>query len=408
MKSTIVALNCHIITFLYRALEWYESSSFSRAIQSIARPAALRYDDLVSEIKKTSAQVDSLSVAGSQAEQRGMHEEMILEHDSQQNFRCAMSSRLDEMQHQLNTLVRRQSSEGDLKAVYAELRDLTVLVHAIARNQALSEKTLLQELLVTKQDIQSTQAGIVHQLSDVQLNQALSIMANNCRIDHKVAYERSFLLRRVRLVSSNQCAPFWNSAQLKSWDQSLSHASIVLSYTFRDRLNVRDFYIGAIEQLLQSQVPVLWIIEQKDHNYNIFDVLKSLIYQTLARASSLDTEMLLSLRLRAFHSAHSIEDYTVLLAESFSQFNLIYIIADTNTISSETLKEYREVHWKVLQILSERKQDTKVKIMLAGHRLPIVPSGVDGEAIIRIAPASKRKSKRVPKAPLGGRRHVFR
>ncbi|KAF2451986.1 hypothetical protein P171DRAFT_401874 [Karstenula rhodostoma CBS 690.94] len=406
MKSTIVALNCHIITFLCRALDWYESSSFSRAVQSIARPAALRYDDLIKEINKTLAQVTGLSVAGSQAEQRDMHEEMRIEQESQRKFRSLMQNRLDEMQHQLNALVRQKSSEGDLKAVHSELRDLATLIHAISGAQTSSERTILQELVVMKQDIQATQADISHQISDVQLNQALSIISSNCRIDHKVTYENSFLLRRVRLASSNKCAPFWNAPQLQLWDRSLSHSSIVLSSTFRDRLNVRDFYIGVIEQLLQSQVPVLWIIEQKNIKYTIFDVLKSLIAQALAKAASLNTDVLLSPRLRAFHSAHSVEDYTLLLVETLSQFDLIYIVADANAVSAETIEEYREVLWKVPRMLRERKQDTKVKIMLAGHGLSREPSGAERETTIRIAPTSKRKSKRVPKAPLKGRRRV--
>lgn len=406
MKSTIIALNCNMITFLCRALDWYESSSFSRALKSIARPAALRYDDIISEINKTLTKVSILSVAGSQAEQRDMHEEMRVEYDSQQNFRSVMQSRLDEMQHQLNALIRQNSSGGDFKAVYTELRDLTALIHAISRTQASSERTLLQELVVMKQDIQATQADISHQLSDVQLNQALSIISQSCRIDHKVAYEHSFSLRRVRLASSNRCAPFWNSPQLQLWDRSLSNSSIVLSSTFRDRLNVRDFYIGSIEQLLQSQVPVLWIIEQKNQKYNMFDIVKSLIAQALAKAASRNTDVLLSPRLRAFQSAHSVEDYTIILAECLSQFDLVYIIADANAVSPDTIDEYREVLWKVPRMLREHKQDTKLKIMLAGHGLSRGTPGPERETTIRIAPTSKRKSERVPKAPLKSRRRI--
>jgi hypothetical protein len=403
MKSTIVILNCHIMTFLCRALDWYESSTFSRAVQSIARPAALRYDDLIKEINKTLAQVTGLSVAGSQAEQRDMHKEMLVEQDSQRKFRSVMQNRLDEMQHQLNALVRQRSSDGDLKAVHLDLRELTALVHQISKAQTLTERTLLQELLVMKQDIQTTQADISHQLSDVQMNQVLSIICSNSRIDHKLAYENSFLLRKVRRASSNRCAPFWNSPQLQFWDRSPSHSSIVLSSTFRDRLNVRDFYIGAIEQLLQSQVPVLWIIEQKDQKYNIFDVLKSLIAQALGRTASLNTDVLLAPRLRAFHAAHSVEDYTLLLVETLAQFESIYIFADAKALCPDTIQEYREVFWKVPQLLRERKQNMKLKIMLAGHGLSGCSSGAERETIIKVAPMSKRRSRKVPKAPLRGR-----
>ncbi|KAF1969108.1 hypothetical protein BU23DRAFT_653787 [Bimuria novae-zelandiae CBS 107.79] len=226
MKDTIVTLNCHIMTFLCLALDWYTSSSFSRAVQSVTRPAALRYQDVIEDINKTLVKVTDLATVGSQAEQRDMHEEMRNEKHVQQDFRASVQNQLDEIQHQLNTLAQQNYAKGDLRAFSMQMSDVMALTQQLRTRQALSELTLLQELFVMKQDIQTTQVDIRHQLSEVQFDQALSFVSTKCTIDHKVAYEYAFLLRRVHRVTSGKCAPFWNSQQPLTWDRSTSSSSI--------------------------------------------------------------------------------------------------------------------------------------------------------------------------------------
>ncbi|KAF2111867.1 hypothetical protein BDV96DRAFT_462899, partial [Lophiotrema nucula] len=282
MDDTIVTLNCYIISFLFRALDWYETSTVSRAIQSVTRPAALRYDDLIEDIRRTLGKVTDLSVAGSQAEQRDMHEELRQVRDAQDGFRADVRSRLDEMHHQLSVMIQQQHQERQFQAIHRQLQDLSILVQHTQQNQASTEQTILQEVVLMKQDIKATQVDIRHQLSDIQLTQALSLISSLCIIDHKSVYEHALLLRRVRKVSSAaKCTPFWNSQQLQSWDQSPSNSSIVLRATFRDRSNIRDFYINVIGQLLRSEIAVLWILQQKNVSHNVFDVLKSLVSQAL-------------------------------------------------------------------------------------------------------------------------------
>jgi hypothetical protein len=237
MKDTIVILNCHVIAFLCRALDWYKSSSLSRTIQSFTRPAALRYDDLIGDINKTLAKVGDLSQAGGQAEQRDMHIEMHQEYDAQQNFRSIVQNRLDEMEQQLNTLIQQKYSAGELKAVNQEVKDVAALVALISKKQTSSEQTLLQALVLMKQDIQATQADISVQISEVQFTQGLSFIFARCAIDHQVAYEKAFVQRRARRVTSSKCAPFWNSQQFKTWDKLDNFHIITLNSGLHDRLN---------------------------------------------------------------------------------------------------------------------------------------------------------------------------
>lgn len=405
MTDTIVTLNCHILDFLGRAMDWYNSSSLSRSIQSITRPAALRYDDLVGEINKTINKVADLSASGSQAEQRDMHDEMRQESMSAQEFRSTVKKRLDQMQQQLNTLIQQKHSDGDLKAVQSQLSGVTTLIHQMSQKQMSSEQTLLQELVLTKQDIQTTQADIRHQLTEVQLDQAISFISATCVIKHQAAYEHAFLLRKVHRVASKKCAPFWDSRKLHTWDRATSHSSIIVMSSFSERLNVKDFYVGIIEQLLRSRIAVLWIVQPKDKGdgkYNLFDVLRSLILQALSRAPKMPTDVGISFRVRALEAASSTSDYTALLVDALSQIKLAYIIVDANSIPPESIEECHEVLQDISRRLTERNQDTIIKTMFLGYGFSRDLAIIDPrqQVVVKVTGASKRKGKRVPQAPL--------
>jgi hypothetical protein len=52
MKHLVSMLYAHIVRFLIRALKYYEESSIMRAVHSITKPAALRYNDLIKLIQR--------------------------------------------------------------------------------------------------------------------------------------------------------------------------------------------------------------------------------------------------------------------------------------------------------------------------------------------------------------------
>lgn len=412
MRDTVVTLNCHIMSFLCRAIDWYKSSSLSRTVQSFTRPAALRYDDLIEDINKAISKVTDLAAAGSQAEQRDMHEELQREHHLQQAFRSTMQTRLDQMQYQLTTLAQQKYSEGEFQAVRQQLQEIVGLVHRLDAKQTSSEQKLLQELVVMKQDIHTTQADIQLQLSQVQLDQALSLMFKKCVIDHQMSYKHAFMRRKAHRMTSGKCAPFWNSQQLQRWDQATLPSSIALMATFRDRLNIRNFYLGVIEQLIQSHIAVFWIIQPKDSDepkHDIFEVVKSLVAQSLSKVPAQHTDVGFASRVRAFNSATTVAEYMSLLAEILSGYQLAYVIVDVNSIASDMTEDTREILWKVSEMLQERSQKTVLKVMFVGYGQWKVSSNGSRpqEERIRIAQTSKKKGKRVPQAPLRGKSRVL-
>ncbi|KAF2199214.1 hypothetical protein GQ43DRAFT_357258, partial [Delitschia confertaspora ATCC 74209] len=76
MNLTIATLYVHIISFLVRALEWYEESKLKRAIHPITKPAALRYNDFIKEIQRCTRTVYDLAAASSHVEQRDIHHQI--------------------------------------------------------------------------------------------------------------------------------------------------------------------------------------------------------------------------------------------------------------------------------------------------------------------------------------------
>ena len=129
MKQAISVLYAHVMKFLLRALDWYEEGRVVHAIHSITKPAALRYDDLLEDIRRATRKIADLAIASSQAEQRDMHH---------------------------------------------EIQALRVLV------------TQFKEDMVLGQSIQaSTLLECRHALSDIQLTQALTLISSACSVDHK-------------------------------------------------------------------------------------------------------------------------------------------------------------------------------------------------------------------------------
>lgn len=347
-----------------------------------------------------------LSVAGSQAEQRDMHDRLREVQNTQDDLKMDVQSRLNEMNYQLSAIIRQDYQERKFQAIHHELQNLASLVQQLYQNQGASEQTLLQELVAMKQDIKATQINIHNKLSDIQLTQALSLVSSMCTIDSKSAYERALLLRKVRRVSAAKCVPFWDSQQLRSWDQSASSSSLVLRASLRDRLNVRDFCTNVIEQLLNTQVTVLWILHQKNVDHNIFEILKSLISQALSKNSPSLTNTLLSSYIQAFRAALSLEEYVILLANTLACSTLTYIIIDTCAISSESVEECHWIFTTLPQLLSEQSAKAVLKVLFVTHgptKLSFINNNegkVQNRMVLRVGQTSKRKGKRIPQAPL--------
>jgi hypothetical protein len=157
MKQSIALLYSYIIKFLLRASAWYETSTIFRTIQSFTRPAALRYDDLIEDIQKTTSKINHLSVAGSQAEQRDMHDKLREVYNQQNDQFPQFLTWFEEMRRQI---------EHQTKLAQQTIQN--------QRSTATTLALLVQETAQMKQNITASHINTHHTLSDIQFTQAFT------------------------------------------------------------------------------------------------------------------------------------------------------------------------------------------------------------------------------------------
>jgi len=386
MKQTIALLYSYIIKFLLRASAWYETSTISRTIQSFTRPAALRYVDLIEDIRKTVSKVNDLSVAGSQAEQRDIHEKLREVRNQQNDLFPQFPTWFEKMSRQIEhlaTLVQQSNQE----------QQSTVTTLAL----------IVQEVAQMKQNITASHIDIRHTLSDIQLTQALTFITSTCPIDHKATYEHALITRKRRKLSTQaKCVPFWTSPLLQAWDSAASSSFLTLKATHRDRLNVLDFCTSLIEQVLQSRITVLWILKAQGPSHTVFDVLKSLILQVLTLDWATRTDTVLSFHLRNFQAAHSVQDYVNVLGELLEHFDRVYVSIDVDAVAFESTDECRELLETLSRTIVSRSASTVMKVIFVDYQPGRVLKEQDGEKVLRIGRTAQRKGKRIPTKPLRG------
>ena len=201
MKQLVAILYAQIMKFLVRALEWYEEGKIAHAIHSITKPVALRYDDIIKDIHRATQSVTDSAATCSQAEQRDMHNELR-----------AIRSLAD------TAIVNSQAGQRDM------------------HNELLALIKQLRECILQEQSVNAhARLEVRHALSDLQLTQALSILASGCSMDHKSSFQASLILRdKHRLTTNSKCTPFWRAPELQSWNTAQYSVLLFLQATFRD------------------------------------------------------------------------------------------------------------------------------------------------------------------------------
>ena len=347
MKQAISVLYAHVMKFLLRALDWYEEGRVVHAIHSITKPAALRYDDLLEDIRRATRKIADLAIASSQAEQRDMHH---------------------------------------------EIQALRVLV------------THFKEDMILGQSIQaSTLLECRHALSDIQLTQALTLISSACSVNHKSSLQASLLIRdKHRFIANrSKCSPFWTSSELHAWNVGQRSSSITIRASFKNRFYIRDFCTNIIQQLRNAGTPVLWVLKPKEQTYySVVEVLKSLIHQSLTRDTVSHTDSKLSFQLRQFLDAQLDNDYVNLLGSSLQNFGLVYIMVEAGAMDSASASQCLEHLQELSRRLSERDAPTILKIMVLSYGPNTQYSQKKGSTLLKLGRMSHRKGKKIPSNPL--------
>ena len=340
-------LYAHIIKFLLRALDWYEEGRIAHALHAITKPAALRYDDLLEDMRQATRRIADLAITSSQAEQRDMHQ---------------------------------------------ELRTLTQVV------RQLKEDVLLDQSLKA-----STLLECRNALSDIQFTQALTLVSSACSVDHKSTLRASLLMRdKHRLVSyRSKCPPFWLSSELHTWNGSQHSSLVTLRASFKNRFYIRDFCVNVIEQLHNARVAVLWVLKPREPTFHsAIEILKSLFHQALTLDYASRTDSVFSFQLRKFLDARSENDYVNLLGGCLERFGLVYIMVDAGVMNPADASQCKRLLQELSQTLSKKGASTIVKIMALSYG-PACHSlqQKDGD-LLKVRNVSRRKGKKLPSEPL--------
>lgn len=366
MRQAIAQLYAHIVRFLIRALKWFEEGKLAHAIHSITKPASLRYADIIKEIQRETQSITNQAISSSQAEQRDMHIEI-----------SAIRNLVD------TAAIRSQSEQRE---VQDELSNLTTMVTQLREDIALDQAVNA-----------SARIPLRNQLTEVQLNQGLSVMSSRCIIDHKYTYRASVVLRdRQKHTTRSKGTGFFIPPKLQEWNSSPDSSAVVLKTTFKERLKLRSFCTSVIEQLLEARVAVLWVLRHKREAYSLVEVLKSLIIQAMSQGCNIHTDVTFSSVLQRFLYAQSDQDYIDLFGEVIHHLRLVYVVIDGGAMSTNAAAMCQTHLYHLSRRLSEHGAQTVAKIIVSSYgpaRLSVQPMVQDVLLRIgRMSPQSHRNT----------------
>ena len=146
---------------------------------------------------------------------------------------------------------------------------------------------------------------------------------------------------------------------------SADSSIILMRGTFRERVEIRDFCTDVIEQLTTARVATLWVLRDRDQQYSIPEVLKSLILQALSLDYSAHSDIVFSFQLRRFLDSYMDEDYLKLLSNILQHFQKVYIIVDTGAMSPEVSDCCRVQLRRLSHILLDQNAATVIKVIVS-------------------------------------------
>ncbi|KAJ6037116.1 hypothetical protein N7540_001395 [Penicillium herquei] len=371
VERMVATLYACIIKFLLRALRWYEEGSLKRALHAVTKPASLQYDNIVDEMSRVTNSLMAEATAGSQAEQRDMHSELIAIRNT---VEVSSSISRDEQKHQRQVL-------QDLLDLVSELK---IDIHC---GQVVA---------------QTERSRIYRSICAVKSTQALQVLSSQCPIDYEASLLTSKCQRDRRRTTKS--TPFWTSRDLQDWNRSSKSSLFLLKVRIADRQSAQDFCTNAIQQLSHAGIASLWILRPCDDTHSSLDALKSLIYQAAISVNKLKGENDQTLDVNRFFHAHSEEEYVEILAELLCSLKVIYFIIQLNAIDPDFIPQFVCCLRKVTRRVSERGASTIIRILVInwspGQNFGEMDSSNQQRSRPQPMRVPKRKKIRLPNRPL--------
>lgn len=378
IKHAASMLYAHILRFLVRALKYYEESRLMRAVHTITRPAALRYQDLISLIRRDAETVKKHAATSSQAEIRAIH-------DGVAAFGCQLESETN----------KAQAERLDIHLKLNTLENMVTQVrHTLEFQHAVQE---------------SNQIQIRNAISDVQLRQALSVVASQCTIDHKSLFQSAVQVVDTRAAfrqkSKHNVAAFWTSPKLQQWSKAATSSTILVSSTFRQNLEIRRCCTEIVKQLLKDGVAVFWVFMSSDRKYPLLETLRSLVYQALSLDYSQHTEQSMSFQLNKYLDANFEDDYLSMLGDLLQHLKHVYIIVNSEAMAPDTAAQCRACLQGLSRMLSDRGCQTILKVIMTSCGSEVRNQDTTGDFVLdltrTVGRANQRRARKEAKRQRG-------
>ncbi|KAI0490224.1 hypothetical protein F4859DRAFT_520052 [Xylaria cf. heliscus] len=331
MKEAVVKLYVHIINFLIRAKAWYEETCFRRIINGFARPAELRYNDIIEDIEKCTAEIDHLSTAGARAEQRDMH------------------------------LQLRELNQNQLKmeGLLVDLRKLYIETQTLNSSALLDTNSRLTDLQLN---------GIMDSLIKSRKQDPLQLLSQCLYYQMKSQGRTRRRTDPIAVVSKHP--------RFKSWQSNQTSALIMVKGDYNTRDFVKGLSTSAVGALRQHQLPVVWILKPPlrvtDQGISTVELIQDLAHQVLRLNLSLHTEKLLSLSCARFQAAETPAQWFDLLASVIESLAVLYIVINIEAIDVRLVHSNDGFSWlssffSLIKKLGDRQDKTILKVLLLSH-----------------------------------------
>ncbi|KAJ5806407.1 uncharacterized protein N7503_004009 [Penicillium pulvis] len=370
LQRMVAILYACIIKFLIRALRWYEEGSWKRALHVVTKPIGLQYDDILEEISHATSNIMAEATAGSQAEQRDMHNELIAIRNAVEVTSGVSSAEQRDQRQMLKELL------GLISGLKIDINT----GHVVA---------------------QTERSQIYRSVCDIKSTQALHVLSSQCLIDYEASLQASKSQRDRRRAFKS--TPFWKSRDLQDWNQSPTSSFFILRVRIADRQSVQDFSTNVIQQLLQAGLASLWILKPRDETHSSIDALKSLIYQAAISVNKLRRENDQPLDVNRFLHAHSEKEHVQLLADVLCSLKVVYFIIQSSAIESDYIPHFVSCLRKVIQRVAEQGAATILRVLVIhwspGRNFGETESLDDHRSRLQPLRVPKGKKARTPNRP---------
>ncbi|KAM5353991.1 hypothetical protein ACJ41O_000641 [Fusarium nematophilum] len=370
IQSTLATMYTHIIDFCIRALKWYRkaSSFFRKTFAAIKDPWTLEFDEVVSQIQRTTLRIREQAAVAHQAETRHV------------------STMVCEVRRE----VLKMRDERNLSAVQASPG---VLLGSPTLSPLSKPSILGKAPLVLKE--------MAKYFLTVPFNPSEALILGAAVRDR----------RRVR--GSPVSDQVWTSAKLRNWISQLGSALVQLQGSFITADASRDFALDMVELAKATGLPLAWYVGSRLPSTPLMDpmtvtqIWRSFVWQILEENT--DSTSYRNLVESDFSSCSTEDDWIALLVAVLAEMPRVILVVDCH----KEEHQIRDTVGKFWRIYREQKAKTTVKMLLLSYSSPRASMPVmlpdDGVAFYSVSLDQDRKpgtARASMQGNLRGRRQV--